>query len=263
MENTTEKENRSLSPAFSPKSPPGAEDVQWCEECANVAQEICEKCKKAQCEKCHNKHIPFCERIAGMEGEPSEVTMAKIVAESSSSNSSSSSSSESATTATTATATVTATTESATTATTVTAATATTATATVTATTATTVTAATATKTAQMEKDKFRRALDEAEGDTLLLSMWEAGKPCELKAFNGIGQEVPTEIVEITVRKTTGGQDMTLSACIGTGIMTVNRKNNNLFNYIAAIAKKAEVKTWSEAETLLWEEYNKNWIRPK
>ena len=35
-----------MSPAFSPKSPPGAEDVQWCEECANVAQEICEKCKK-------------------------------------------------------------------------------------------------------------------------------------------------------------------------------------------------------------------------
>ena len=239
--------------------------MQWCEECANVAQEICEKCKKAQCEKCHNKHIPFCERIAGMEGEPSEVTMAKIAAESSSSTSNAigtfdigedvegdwmeklattvvegqgeamakaslalmkHSSSESATTATT-------------------------------------VTAATATKTAQMEKDKFRRALDEAEGDTLLLSMWEAQKPCELKAFNGIGQEVPTEIVEITVRKITGGQDMTLSACIGTGIMTVNRKNNNLFNYIAAIAKKAEVKTWSEAETILWQEYHKSWLLRK
>ena len=165
MENTTEKENRSLSPAFSPKSPPGAEDVQWCEECANVAQEICEKCKKAQCKKCHNKHIPFCERIAGMEGEPSEVTMAKIAAESSSSTSNAigtfdigedvegdwmeklattvvegqgeamakaslalmkHSSSESATTATT-------------------------------------VTAATATKTAQMEKDKFGKAWTKQE----------------------------------------------------------------------------------------------------
>ena len=96
--------------------------------------------------------------------------------------------------------------------------------------------------------------------DTLLLSRWEAGKTCELKVFNATGQEVPTEIVEMTtIVKEAGSQDMTITACTGTGIKGVDRKKSSLFNYIAVIAKKAEVKTWSEAEALLWQEYHKNW----
>ena len=93
----------------------------------------------------------------------------------------------------------------------------------------------------------------------LLLVMYEAKQPCELKAFNATGHEVPTEIVETTVTKTQEGQDMTLTAYIGTGIKKVSRKTYSSINYIAVIAKKAEVQTWSDVEGHLWEEYYRSW----
>ena len=101
------------------------------------------------------------------------------------------------------------------------------------------------------------------EGDTLLLSMWESKKSCEPKALNAAGQEVQIEIVEMTTKKATGGQDMTLSACIGTGITKVDRKKDSLINYVAVIVKKAEVQAWSEVEAHLWEEYKENWNKVK
>ena len=100
--------------------------------------------------------------------------------------------------------------------------------------------------------------------DTLLLSRWEAGKTCELKVFNATGQEVPTEIVEMTtIVNEAGSQDMTITACTGTGITSVDRKIHSAINYVARIVKKADVQTWSEAEAHLWEEYDKYWNTPK
>ena len=56
---------------------------------------------------------------------------------------------------------------------------------------------------------------------------------------------------------------MTLSACIGTGITRMDRKTQSTINYVAVIAKKAEVQTWSQVETHLWKEYNENWNKIK
>ena len=134
----------------------------------------------------------------------------------------------------------------------------------VTAATATTVTAATtSTAGVQVGKDKFKEIKDNMEGDTLLLSMWESKKPCEPKALNAAGQEVQIEIAGMTITKAPGGQDMTLSAWIGTGITKVDRKKDSLINYVAVIVKKAEVQAWSEVEAHLWQEYNENWNKVK
>ena len=56
---------------------------------------------------------------------------------------------------------------------------------------------------------------------------------------------------------------MTLTAWVGTGITSVDRKIHSAINYVARIVKKADVQTWSEAEAQLWEEYEMYWNTPK
>ena len=163
----------------------------------------------------------------------------------------------------TATAAKTATAKPAATATTTTATTTTTTTTTATITTATITTATAATAEVQVEKDKFRKELDEAEGDTVLLSMCESKKPCQLKGKNAAGQDVHIDLAGMTTAQARGGQDMTLTAWIGTGITRVDRKVPSAINYIARIVKKADIQTWSEAEKHLWEEYEMYWNTPK
>ena len=81
--------------------------------------------------------------------------------------------------------------------------------------------------------------------------------------MNEKGQEVGFDLVEMRTAEAPGKQKMVLSAWIGTDITGVNRKINSLINYVAVIAKKAEVQTWSEVETHLWREYNENWNTTK
>ena len=56
---------------------------------------------------------------------------------------------------------------------------------------------------------------------------------------------------------------MTLSAWTGTGITKVDRKISSIINYVAVIAKKAEVQTWSDVEAHLWKEYKESWNMTK
>ena len=81
--------------------------------------------------------------------------------------------------------------------------------------------------------------------------------------MDAAGQDVKIEMAGMAITKAPGGQDMTLSAWIGTGITKVDRKIDSLINYVAVIMKKAEVQTWSEVEAHLWKEYEKNWNKVK
>ena len=114
---------------------------------------------------------------------------------------------------------------------------------------------ATAPATAPTAKvqDAFTKALSEKKGNTLLLTMWESGKPCEPMAKNKRGQEVDFDLVEVRtgevqIATTTGESEtrrMVLTAWTGTDITRAERKNKaEANNYIVVILKKEEVQTW-------------------
>ena len=131
-------------------------------------------------------------------------------------------------------------------------------------------TSATAPATAPTTKvqDAFTKALSEKKGNTLLLTMWESGKPCEPMAKNERGQEVDFDLVEmrtgeVQIATTTGGSEtrrMVLTAWTGTDITRAERKNKaEANNYIVVILKKEEVQTWGDVEIHLWREYRRHW----
>ena len=236
MEDTTERENRSLSPEFSPKSPQQEEGTE------GLGREEA----MGTFDTGEDVEGDWTEKLAVTVAEGRGESMAKAdlaLMKHSSSNSES----------------VTVTAPAAKPAATTTA----TAVTTVTATVVTTPTA-----DVQTEKDAFTKALSEKKGNTLLLTMWESGKPCEPMAKNERGQEVDFDLVEmrtgeVQIATTTGGSEtrrMVLTAWTGTDITRAERKNKaDANNYIVVILKKEEVQTWGDVEIHLWREYRRDW----
>ena len=127
--------------------------------------------------------------------------------------------------------------------------------------------AATAPATAPTAKvpDAFTEALSSREGNTLLLAMWESGRPCEPIAFNKEGEQVEFDLLEVRTADadTKGKYKMVLSAWVGTDITRAERKHKSDFNYVVLIMKKEEVQTWKEVEIRLWKEYRRDWNTEK
>ena len=111
----------------------------------------------------------------------------------------------------------------------------------------------------------MRKALREAEGNTLLLTMWEAHNPCELQAMCVDGIYIETELLEVRTASTKTGKRMVLTVWVSTSrldtdITFYERKDTiSETNYVAVAVKKEKVQTWKQVEDLLWKEFRENW----